>query len=94
MVDGKLFDTLAALADRLRKKTDKPFGGIQVCIIQAHAFMKETLTIPIACHYRRLFPTSPSHTGEAGTRLCVRERRLGQMHRTHRYSETSVPTER
>lgn len=30
MVDGHLFDTLATLADRLRKKTDRPFGGIQV----------------------------------------------------------------
>ncbi|CAL1710116.1 unnamed protein product [Somion occarium] len=32
MVDGKLFDTLATLADRLRKKTDKPFGGIQLLV--------------------------------------------------------------
>ena len=30
MVDGELFELLASLADRLRKKTDKPFGGIQV----------------------------------------------------------------
>jgi hypothetical protein len=32
MLDGHLFDTLAALAERLRKKTNKPFGGIQVCV--------------------------------------------------------------
>lgn len=31
MVDGQLFDTLAKLAVELRKKTDRPFGGIQVC---------------------------------------------------------------
>lgn len=30
MVDGRLFDTLHDLAARLRKPTDKPFGGIQV----------------------------------------------------------------
>lgn len=30
MVDGQLFDTLAALAAELRKKTSRPFGGIQV----------------------------------------------------------------
>ena len=30
MVDGYLFDTLAKLAVELRKKTDKPFGGMQV----------------------------------------------------------------
>ncbi|KAI0049474.1 hypothetical protein FA95DRAFT_854450 [Auriscalpium vulgare] len=30
MVDGHLFDRLVAIATRLRKKTDKPFGGIQV----------------------------------------------------------------
>lgn len=30
MVDGYLFDTLAKLAAELRKKTDRPFGGIQV----------------------------------------------------------------
>lgn len=30
MVDGQLFDTLAALAAELRRKTSKPFGGIQV----------------------------------------------------------------
>ncbi|GBE89851.1 ATP-dependent DNA helicase PIF1 [Sparassis crispa] len=32
MVDGQLFDTLAALANSLRKKTAKPFGGIQLVI--------------------------------------------------------------
>ncbi|KAJ2988567.1 hypothetical protein NUW54_g9077 [Trametes sanguinea] len=32
MVDGQLFDTLAKLADLLRKKTDKPFGGIQLVV--------------------------------------------------------------
>lgn len=35
MVDGQLFDTLAALAVELRKKTTKPFGGIQVSLIRA-----------------------------------------------------------
>ncbi|OBZ77024.1 ATP-dependent DNA helicase pfh1 [Grifola frondosa] len=30
MVDGHLFDTLSKLADQLRKKTEKSFGGIQV----------------------------------------------------------------
>lgn len=30
MVDGQLFNLLAALAATLRKKTDRPFGGIQV----------------------------------------------------------------
>jgi hypothetical protein len=29
MVDGHLFNTIAAIADQLRRKTDKPFGGIQ-----------------------------------------------------------------
>lgn len=32
MLDGHLFNTLAALAEHLRKKTNKPFGGIQVCV--------------------------------------------------------------
>ena len=37
MVDGHLFDTLAKLADQLRnKRTDKPFGGIQVCSTRAY----------------------------------------------------------
>ena len=35
MVDGKLFDTLAGLADRLRKETDRPFGGIQVSLLES-----------------------------------------------------------
>jgi len=30
MVDGQLFEQLEAIATKLRKKTDKPFGGIQV----------------------------------------------------------------
>lgn len=30
MVDGQLFNLLATLAAILRKKTDTPFGGIQV----------------------------------------------------------------
>jgi ATP-dependent DNA helicase PIF1 len=30
MVDGHLFEKISAIAARLRKKTDKPFGGIQV----------------------------------------------------------------
>jgi ATP-dependent DNA helicase PIF1 len=33
MVDGQLFDTLSKLAVELRKKSDRPFGGIQVCVI-------------------------------------------------------------
>ncbi|THG95259.1 hypothetical protein EW026_g6358 [Hermanssonia centrifuga] len=32
MVDGQLFDTLAKLAQMLRKNTDRPFGGIQLVI--------------------------------------------------------------
>ncbi|KAG6334440.1 hypothetical protein ID866_4641 [Astraeus odoratus] len=32
MLDGHLFDTLAEIADRLRKKTDKPFGGVQLVL--------------------------------------------------------------
>ncbi|TBU57937.1 PIF1-like helicase-domain-containing protein [Dichomitus squalens] len=37
MVDGELFDTLAKLADQLRnKRTDRPFGGIQVRPISAY----------------------------------------------------------
>ncbi|KAI0922844.1 hypothetical protein AcV5_010541 [Taiwanofungus camphoratus] len=32
MVDGQLFEMLASLADRLRKKSDRPFGGIQVVV--------------------------------------------------------------
>jgi ATP-dependent DNA helicase PIF1 len=30
MVDGHLFEKISAIAERLRKKTDRPFGGIQV----------------------------------------------------------------
>jgi hypothetical protein len=30
MVDGHFFDTISAIADRLHRKTDRPFGGIQV----------------------------------------------------------------
>ena len=30
MVDGHLFGKIASIAARLRKKTDRPFGGIQV----------------------------------------------------------------
>ncbi|KAL2289385.1 hypothetical protein FJTKL_02383 [Diaporthe vaccinii] len=32
MVDGQLFNLLAALAAILRKKTDRPFGGIQIVV--------------------------------------------------------------
>ncbi|TFY58561.1 hypothetical protein EVJ58_g6338 [Rhodofomes roseus] len=32
MVDGELFELLASLGDRLRRKTDKPFGGLQLVI--------------------------------------------------------------
>ena len=30
MVDGHLFEKISEIAARLRKKTDKPFGGLQV----------------------------------------------------------------
>jgi ATP-dependent DNA helicase PIF1 len=30
MVDGHLFEKICEIAARLRKKTDRPFGGIQV----------------------------------------------------------------
>ncbi len=33
MVDGHLFNRLAQIAARLRKKTSKPFGGLQVIIL-------------------------------------------------------------
>ena len=36
MVDGELFDKLAAIGGRIRSKFNEPFGGIQVhidCII-------------------------------------------------------------
>ena len=32
MVDGHLFEKICEIAARLRKKTDRPFGGIQVSI--------------------------------------------------------------
>lgn len=32
MVDGHLFTLVATLAAELRKKSDRPFGGMQVCI--------------------------------------------------------------
>lgn len=32
MVDGELFDKLAAIGGRIRFKPDEPFGGIQVHI--------------------------------------------------------------
>jgi hypothetical protein len=32
MVDGELFDKLAAIGGRIRGKRHEPFGGIQVCI--------------------------------------------------------------
>ena len=40
MLDGHLFDTLAEIADCLRKKTTKPFGGIQVLF---YCFIYESL---------------------------------------------------
>jgi hypothetical protein len=33
MVDGHLFEKIASIAARLRKKTDRPFGGIQVSAV-------------------------------------------------------------
>ena len=30
MVDGHLFEKISEIAARLRKKTDRPFGGLQV----------------------------------------------------------------
>lgn len=31
MVDGHLFDTLSLIGQKLRKDTERPFGGMQVC---------------------------------------------------------------
>jgi len=33
MVDGHLFERICSIAARLRKKTDRPFGGIQVSVL-------------------------------------------------------------
>jgi hypothetical protein len=33
MVDGELFDKLAAIGSVIRGKFDKPFGGIQVRLV-------------------------------------------------------------
>lgn len=54
MLDGHLFNTLAALADRLRKKTNRPFGGLQVRV----CVLVDASSLLIARGYRRLFPTT------------------------------------
>lgn len=44
MVDGQLFNLLAALAATLRKKTNKPFGGIQVHPMFENVLLESVLT--------------------------------------------------
>jgi len=40
MVDGHLFEKISEIAARLRKKTDRPFGGIQVGPVLLIVFVK------------------------------------------------------
>ena len=82
MVDGELFDTLAKLADQLRnKRTDKPFGGIQVCNTPAYML----LFLPAqACRTvggdGGLLSTPASYQVRRGTLLRVRERVVEEVH--------------
>lgn len=69
MVDGHLFELLAALADSLRKKTDKPFGGIQVCPCCDICFIDPQ--VGIAGHHRRLFSITTCDEGHQAAVLHV-----------------------
>ena len=66
MLDGKLFDVIATLADALRKKTEKPFGGMQVSCLSFPVKIMVSLTV-LAGHNGRFLPIAPSHEGRDGT---------------------------
>ena len=87
MVDGELFDTLAKLADQLRnKRTDKPFGGIQVCNTPAYMplFHNAQACQTAGCD-GGLLSTPSSYQVRRGTLLCVRERVVEEVYRSHRH---------
>lgn len=96
MVDGQLFDTLAALATELRRKTSKPFGGIQVgyrirfsppvetrwySLSEPHnSSILTTGPSKKAGRHGRLLPASTRHAEREGGVLCLPELGLGGMH--------------
>ena len=59
MVDGHLFERIAAIATKLRKKTDKPFGGIQVGPFPLGTSGHSDSQLHAACCYWRLLPATP-----------------------------------
>ena len=45
MVDGHLFEKICEIAARLRKKTDRPFGGIQVGASTSDQYLLMVMTM-------------------------------------------------
>ena len=43
MVDGHLFEKICEIAARLRKKTDRPFGGLQVGSVNFREYLQMTM---------------------------------------------------
>lgn len=96
MVDGQLFDTLAALAMELRKKPDRPFGGIQVSTLSQSVVNSKVLlnVVRTAGHYRRLLPTPTRHALRKRSMLRLSKRSMEDQHRAYHHSHTSFPTKR
>ena len=56
MVDGHLFDMLSSIAQSLRKKTERPFGGIQVRGNRAQICGVGVTCKSLVGYYGRFFP--------------------------------------
>ena len=94
MVDGQLFDTLAKLAVELRKKTDRPFGGIQVRYERKHYFKTcKSIDHAVACRHWRFLSASPGYKGWQGTILRLPERRMEDVYRAYSDPYPGFPTE-
>lgn len=102
MVDGDLFGLLADLATRLRKKTDRPFGGIQVrpsrsfthCYSLAHSYTLDKTHGRAARHHGRLLPTAAGDERLQSAVLRVRVTGVEGVHRADRRPPDGLQTER
>ena len=76
MVDGHLFEKICEIAARLRKKTDRPFGGIQVGIgTSDHKRLSMAMTM-LLCSLSSLatsssYPRSPNQANSLSSRSSV-----------------------
>ena len=77
MVDGELFDKLAAIGGLIRGKPNEPFGGIQVNIYRSILVGLSNQCYHVACRHGRFLPAATCQQRKQVDALRFRSHCLG-----------------